>query len=476
MDYYPTRDERRKKRAVSQKVVWGLLAVFLLAALIMAYLTYKVVRGITTSLWSPTSPQVNISEKSSTNNLPAIDQKDLKKPLQSKGGPSPENLVQSKRVNILVMGLDYRDWEAGNGASRTDTMLLFTIDPTSRSVGMLSIPRDLWVKIPGYEYGKINTAYFLGEAYKVDGGGPGLAMRTVEQLLDIQIQFYAQIDFVAFEKFIDELGGIDVEVTNEISVDPLGPHNTVVLKPGVEHLDGPIALAYARCRDSAGSDFDRAQRQQQVILAIRARIMDLNLLPKLIEKSPILYQQLKDGVHTNLTLEQVISLAWLAQQIPPDNITRAAIGPDQVFNDVSADGQYILVPKSDEIRKLRDEVFSTSNHAKPVPQVIGDLTQLMSAENSRISVLNGTSEPGLASKTTKFLQSKGLNVTLTDNAQEIYQYTTIIDYTGKIYTRQFIAQLMGVQPSQIFSRYDPNSPVDIAILLGNDWATSNTIP
>jgi hypothetical protein len=67
-------------------------------------------------------------------------------------------------------------------------------------------------------------------------------------------------------------------------------------------------------------------------------------------------------------------------------------------------------------------------------------------------------------------------VTLTDNAQEIYQYTTIIDYTGKIYTRQFIAQLMGVQSSQIFSRYDPNSPVDIAILLGNDWATNNTMP
>ena len=129
------------------------------------------------------------------------------------------------------MGLDYRDWE-GEGPSRTDTMMLLTLDPVSRTAGMLSIPRDLWVNVPGYDYGKINTAYYLGELYNLPGGGPGLAEQTVNELLGVDINYYAQIDFSAFENFIDQIGGIDVEVPYELTVDPIGPGNTVTLPAG----------------------------------------------------------------------------------------------------------------------------------------------------------------------------------------------------------------------------------------------------
>ena len=176
------------------------------------------------------------------------------------------------------------------------------------------------------------------------GGGPALAIQTVEQFLDIQINFYAQVDFYAFESFIDELGGVEINVPEEISVDPLGPHNTVILEQGVHTLDGATALAYARNRDTAGNDFDRAARQQQVIMAIRDRVLDFNMLPLLIEKSPILYTNLANGVHTNLSLEQIITLAWLAQQIQEENIHRQVISFDQVVNDYSYDGQSILRP------------------------------------------------------------------------------------------------------------------------------------
>ncbi|HEY6073428.1 MAG TPA: LCP family protein, partial [Anaerolineales bacterium] len=103
----------------------------------------------------------------------------------------------ASRVNILFIGLDYRDYIANEGPPRSDSMILFTIDPLSKTAGMVSIPRDMWVNIPGYGYSRINTAYSTGEGNKVPGGGPGLAMRTVEGLLGVPIQYYGQIDFHA---------------------------------------------------------------------------------------------------------------------------------------------------------------------------------------------------------------------------------------------------------------------------------------
>ena len=86
------------------------------------------------------------------------------------------------------------------------------MDAATNTAGILSLPRDLWVNIPGYGYGKINTAYYLGDAYDEPGGGPGLAIATVEDFLGVPINYYAQIDFSAFERFIDEIGGIEIEV------------------------------------------------------------------------------------------------------------------------------------------------------------------------------------------------------------------------------------------------------------------------
>ena len=203
--------------------------------------------------------------------------------------PTPDPWNGTNRVTILILGLDYADWQSEDrlGPARSDTMILLTIDPGSMTAGMLSIPRDLWVTMPGIlGYHKINTAHRFGELYEMPGGGPGLASRTVEQLLGVKIDYYARIDFYAFESFIDELGGIEVNVPEEIKVDPIGEHNTVVLKPGTQLLDGPTALGYARNRYTADGDFDRSARQHQVIMAIRNRILSLNMLPMLVYKAP----------------------------------------------------------------------------------------------------------------------------------------------------------------------------------------------
>jgi hypothetical protein len=212
-------------------------------------------------------------------------------------------------------------------------------------------------------------------------------MRTVEELLGMQIDYYAQIDFTAFENFIDEIGGVEVDVPEEIMIDPLGDNNNKVLQPGRQVLPGRLALAYARARNTAGSDFDRASRQQQVIMGIRARLMDEGLLPELIMNAPMLYDLLSEGIHTNLTILQAIRMAWIVQQVPPENIRQGVIGPDQVTQTFSFDGQDILVPISDEIRSLRDEIFSTTgaSHRCHADQPDGADGRRMPAE-----VLNGT--------------------------------------------------------------------------------------
>jgi anionic cell wall polymer biosynthesis LytR-Cps2A-Psr (LCP) family protein len=192
-----------------------------------------------------------------------------------------------------------------------------------------------------------------------------LAIQTVQNLLGVDINYYAQVDFSAFENFINDIGGIEIDVPEEISVDPIGPHNTVILQPGVQLLDGPVALAYARNRE-VGADYARMDRQQQVVLAMRDRILSLDMLTNLITNAPSLYNDLRSGIHTNLSLQEAMSLAWTASQIPKENIHRGIIGANETTQSFSPDGMDILQPDMDAVRAVRDEVFSTTSGVAPV--------------------------------------------------------------------------------------------------------------
>jgi polyisoprenyl-teichoic acid--peptidoglycan teichoic acid transferase len=458
-----------------------LLAAFGIAAVLIGFLTFNSVRDFV-STWRLTSlPGVAISEATAEpGQVDVVTQPDV--PLQAVGGPTPEPWDGAERVNVLVMGLDYNDWRAANeggGPPKTDSMILFTIDPINRTAGMMSIPRDLWVNIPGYNYGRINTAYALGEAYKEPGGGPALAMKTVEELLGVPINYYAQIDFVAFINFIDEIGGVKIDIPEKITVDPMevGKKNNVkVLKPGVQTLDGELALAYARTRKTEGADFERSQRQQQVILGIRDQILRFDLLPTLIAKSGILYNQLSAGIHTNMTIDQVVRLAWLAAQVPVEQIKKGVIGPpDQVSFAVSPDGtQQVLKPITDKIRLLRDDIFATG----PVSPAAAGLSQneVLTSEGAKVRVLNGSITAGLAANTADYLKGQGVNVIETGNAQIAPPSTEITFYNGKPYTVKFLVDLMKINDLRIYYVNDPTSPVDITVTLGDDWAANFPAP
>lgn len=380
------------------------------------------------------------------------------------------------RVTILLLGLDFRDWESGRDYSRSDTMILLTLDPLSRTAGILSVPRDLWVAIPGFKHGKINTAYYLGAAYKLPGGGPGLAVKTVEQFLGVPINYYAQIDFGAFVQFIDELGGIKIDVPEPITIDLLGSGSATkkTLQPGVQVLPGEWALAYARARYTEGGDFDRAQRQQQVIMGIRDRILSLDMLPILLNKANILFQQLASGIHTNLTLDEATKLAVIAARIPEENIQRGIIGKEQVLFGRSPDDLSILIPIIDKIHLLRDDIFTGSG-------ALGSLTpgspvEKMVAESARVSVQNGTNTSGLEQRTAAYLQSLGVNVVEVKEANQSTTLTAIQDNTGRPHTMGYLVDLMGINPTKISVNMENGVQVDIELILGNDWSSNNLLP
>lgn len=459
------------KRTPLDRVTLIVLIVFIILAVITAVVTFNVARDIFKS-WTATPLEgIAVGNTSSNPAVPTLPPNTI---LQPAGGPQPQPWDGKNRVNVLLMGLDYRDWEAGE-VPRTDTMMLFTLDPISNTAGILSIPRDMWVNIPGYDYHKINQAYYFGELDKLPGGGPALAMETVKQFLGVDIQYYAQIDFNAFVRFIDEIKGVKIRVEEPITVVVMGTNRKITLEPGVVTLPGDIALAYARQRYTEGGDFDRARRQQQVVLAIRDRILSFDMLPTLITRAPVLYNELASGVRTNLSLEQVIRLAWLAQQIPEQNIKRAVIGTDAVEFGTSPEGLDILIPIPDRIRLVRDEIFTSGGPVGPVA-LAEDPASLMQAEAARVSVQNGSGADGLAGRTAAWLRDQGLNVVDESTADQFYNVTTFFVYNGKPYTLRYLTTLMDIQNPRVYNRYDPNAPYDIAVVVGSDWAASNPMP
>lgn len=455
----------------------GLVGAFVVIAGVIALVTFNGVRAFVAG-WDITDLPGIVVRSGSTatpsNNEGGVPIGDPPPAIQPVGGPTPEPWDGASRVNVLIMGLDYRDWEAGEGAPRTDTMILLSLEPLTSTGGMLSIPRDLWVNIPGFEPGRINTAYRFGELYNIPGGGPGLAMKSVEELLGLKIDYYGLIDFGAFERFIDEIGGIKIDIENRIRVDPI-VGDTKTLKPGVQVLPGDLALGYARARYTKGGDFDRAKRQQQVIMGIRNRLLERDFLLSLISKAPILYQELSSGIHTNMSLDQAIKLAWTASKVPEENIKKGIIGTDHVTLNKSPEGDDVLKPRPEQIRLLRDEIFTVSGPVSPAA-ANANPQDLVVSENARVSVFNGSTTPGLASRTSDFLKTEGVNVVEPADAPEAFNYTTLISYTGKPYTVKYLMELMNISPNRMYLRYDPSSQVDIAVYLGYDWANNNAIP
>jgi LCP family protein required for cell wall assembly len=490
----------KRPRSDSNTLVGGLIVVFIVLALAMIVTAVILTSRLFPADKNRSDEPARATPASSTFVLP--EGSDYEKTLQDSEGPSAIAWDGKTRVNMLVMGLDYRDWEAGpNEPSRTDSMILLTLDPETKTAGMLSIPRDLWVNIPGFGEDKINVAYFIGQANQLPGGGPGLAVKTVEEFLGVPINYYAQIDFGAFVKFIDEIGGLDIHVKQEIVVDPLGPGNTVTLGEGVQTLDGATALAYARARNTEHGDFDRAERQQQVILSIRDNILNYYTISKLITRALPVYQELSSGLKTNLSVRQALLLAYYVQKIPEENIVRGVIEePEYAYETINLIGQYVLVPIPEQINILKGRIFASSvggtasekvppptdvlvlespreTPGEPTPEPAPTLSpeQQLQEEAAQVSVKNGTQVGGLAASTAQYLRVQGIYVIEEADAGGLYDYTEILISGNKPATARWLAKLFQVPDQRIFNQGSSGSDVDITVIIGSDWASNNPI-
>jgi LCP family protein required for cell wall assembly len=403
--------------------------------------------------------------------------------------PRPWN--GKERVNVLVMGIDQRVGEK-DVAFRTDTMIVLTLDPVTLHAGLLSVPRDLWVPIPGYDNGRINTANFLGDAYNYPGGGPALARKTVEQVLGIPINYYARVNFTAFEDLIDYIGGITVDVPEDI-YDPEYPtedYGTQVfsISKGTHTLDGATALKFARTRHSlVNGDFDRARNQQLVLLAVKRKLSDPQVFLSVLSNAPELIRKLSASVKTDMSFDQIQQLAALAQKVDPKNIQTAVL--DQSYTEsattLTNPPQQVQVPIRAKIAELRDTFFTTTANSaventgaqagSAANAAIGEtaaLTLSWKTENASVVLLNGTLNAGFGQKVADALTAQGFRVVRvgnTPNDRFDYDKTTITTYGDKPLTVSALQQAMHVQQSASVQRVlDPNAEADIVVILGAD--------
>lgn len=263
-----------------------------------------------------------------------------------------------ERFNILLMGLDKRPDESGS-VFRTDTMILVSLDPKTNSMGMLSIPRDLYVEVPYAGLHRVNSAYVIGELEE-PGGGPTLAKQTVQYNFGIPVHEYVTVDFQAVVAIIDAIGGIEIDVPKDI-IDynyPTMDYGTEIfqISAGRHTLDGETALKYARTRH-ASDDIDRAQRQQAVIYAVRDKIISVDMIDDLIVQAPFLYAEVSDGVKTGLSFDQLLQLALWAADVPRENIHNGVVSWEYLSGYQTPTGGSVLVPNRARIGSLMVEVF-----------------------------------------------------------------------------------------------------------------------
>ena len=316
---------------------WILLALLLVALVPVGYYGYKVASTLTTISQSGSDPNT--------------------------GGNVPANLGAPPQgtVTILLMGSDERHDKNGNIVSgdvpHSDTMILVAVDTDHKAVRMLSVPRDLLVTIPGYGPGhRINEAYTLGETNHLPGGGPGLAVRTMEQLTGIKIQYYAVVTFDGFRQGVDAVGGVTIDAERPITDhDYPGEHDDylpVYVPAGRQLMDGERSLEYVRSRhDDPLNDFGRNQRQQHFLNALSAKV----LKPARIAQFTQFLDIIKTNLRTNLSPAEMLGLGNAMVTGGRPKIQSYAVGPNLVHDPSAREFALygaVLIPNQKAINDL----------------------------------------------------------------------------------------------------------------------------
>lgn len=352
-------------------------------------------------------------------------------------------------VNILVMGVEI---EGAATNPLTDAMMVVSYDPKQESLSMLSIPRDLWVDIPGHGLGRINEAF--------EDGAAAEAVLTVQQHLGIPVNYYAVLTYDPFEKLIDDMGGVTVDVPRNID-DPTFPADDMIhfepfhITKGIHHLGGHETLRYARERHSdPDGDEGRVRRQQQVLLALKSQF----LRPGNLSKLGLIVQDIRATVRTNFPLDQAVGLALKIMRIDNSRIQKGTLGyADKAVADYTTHGgAEVLLGNPPVIKQIVSRMFAPA------------LSYLQAGASVRVD--NGNGYPLAATNYGKILAGMGVQVVPPGDAdRKDYPTARVRVYThdpAKVAEATLLAGMLGVQPEPATGQ----ETVEVVITLGKDYA------
>jgi LCP family protein required for cell wall assembly len=308
------------------------------------------------------------------------------------------------RINILVLGVDAGvNGTRTNEWTRSDVNMVVSIDPITKDAAIVSIPRDTRVFIPGKiaEYSKMGHAH----AY----GGPNLTIETVEQFLEIDIDYYARADFEAFKRAVNALGGVDMDIPEDMHYEDPYQNLYIDFKKGPTHLDGDRALELVRYRGYTDADIGRIRVQEAFLKALIKKAVSLSGIIKI----PALYEELAPYIKTDLTGPEIIELANIARGIDPDNVKMGMVpGIDKYITDNGVELSY-WVPDGEK-----------------TAQMVNDLIKGISRERNAavtIAVENGSGVPGVADGLASILRGYGFQVVSVGNAsKQDYAATRVV--------------------------------------------------
>lgn len=391
------------------------------------------------------------------------------------------------RVNILLAG-NSADDAGHHGADLTDSIMLFSLDTKNHKAFLLSIPRDLYVDIPGHGYSKINAAYYYGknEHFKETGypnGGMGLLNKTIYQTLGIRTYYYALVNYSALRDSVNAVGGITIKIHSDNpyglydpSIDWTTGGPLVRLSNGKHHLNGQQALDLARARgDAPGSygyaqsDFTRTQYQREIIKALKDKATSTGVLANPV-KLTSLFDAVGKNVDTDMSLGEARRLHDLMGEVADKDFKSYALndlgGKNYLSNYTTVDGQSALVPSA-----------GVGNYA----EIRAAIARLMSSgqigqEHSTAVVLNGTGITGLADKNKQILSQSSIKVLAIGNAKHSTAQTTIINVRGKLHpaTLAYLERIYGQNVTTNNSYAGKYKKADFIVVLGSNAVAAAT--
>ncbi len=366
--------------------------------------------------------------------------------------------VAADAINIAVLGSDQRpDWSEWH----TDVVQIVSIQRDHGTVSVLSIPRDLYVYIPGFWMSRINFAHYYGEAYNYTGGGPQLLRDTLLYNLGIRVDYYARTDFDGLIGIVDTLGGIDIPVHCRLSdhwpyPDEHGEYPILTLEPGVHHMDGETALWYARSRLTT-SVFSREKRQQQVLQAIWRKARDAGLLNRV----PALWKQGHEMVETDMPFSLILDLARIALTLDEKNVRFYNIDADEVTPWVTPYGGRVYLTRWEAIEPVIAEAMAPPSEAR------------LSRTYTPVEVWNGTPNPGWDVLVVDRLYRAGFPAVIGESDRHDYASTQMLIFgnQAKGNGADYLQKLLDLSDDQVIRLPDEKSAYPIRLIIGADYKT-----